>query len=78
MTKIRFNPNQISAPEITAYFEQYMFDAKAAPIGDGAFQLGALTIYPEGIIETTVSKDNMVLQIALEDFRNDGFEYEFL
>ena len=78
MTKIRFNTDQISLPEIVAFFAEYMIIAKPTTIKNGTIELGALVFYPDGIMRTTVSLENIVLQRMLEEYHKAGYEYEIL
>ena len=78
MTKIRFNTDNITIPEIAAFFEKYMIVAKATPVKHGVIELGALVFYPDGVMRTTVPLQNQVLQIILKDYREAGYEYEVL
>lgn len=78
MTMIRFNTDNISVPDIVAFFAEYMIIAKPTPIKNGTIELGALVFYPDGILQTTVTENNILLQVILEDYRKSGHEYEIL
>ena len=78
MTKIRFNIDKISVPEITDFFQDFFIIAKATSIKNGTIELGALVFYPDGILRTTVSLENIVLQRMLEEYHKAGYEYEIL
>lgn len=78
MTKIRFCTDQISVPEIVDFFQDFFITAKATPIKNGTIELGALVFYPDGIMRTTVSLENLVLRRMLEEYHKAGYDYEIL